>query len=285
MKARITLLATILLATAFTFACGYIDPKCKPNVDCVGIIKYFKEVADEKDSVKCYADSLRIANHIINKVNDSLNQVLRQNITAKTMINSGEFYSKAFNELQSSVMIFLASIAIVITLFTGGSFLTIKLYYSKNNRTISYLKREIESQKKYLDSNKNVLFDEIGNMYFSLAIAYFKQEEWSLHFDTLSKYYEFLITYKIDIQEKELNNLIALHNYTKLYIDKIEIAIIDSIFQLHLRDYFGRLSQFKQYCEETNKQKHLEVVKRMYYSFEKFIDVINRRLAAKGAFI
>jgi len=267
MKARLALTA-IFIAYSVCFA-----EKPKTDANNTEMVKSPKEMVYERDSIKCYVDSISL---------------LKFNTIAEATIKSQEFYSNSFEKIQSVFTMFLEIIGVfvaIIAIFAGGSFFKIKNDFEKYDTQLSDLKQALESQKKYLDSNKNVLFDEIGNMYFSLAIAYFKQEEWSLHFDTLSKCYEFLITYRIDIQEKELNNLIALHNYTKLYIDKIEIAIIDSIFQLHLRDCFGRLSQFKQYCEETNKQKHLEVVKRMYYSFEKFIDVINRRLAAKGAFI
>jgi hypothetical protein len=61
-------------------ACHYYKLNiCKTDIDCLGIIEKFSEIIDEKDSVKCYADSLRISSDSIAIVLNSLKRLISEN--------------------------------------------------------------------------------------------------------------------------------------------------------------------------------------------------------------
>jgi hypothetical protein len=269
MKARLAILATLLLAAA-SYGCIY--PKCKPNIDCIEIVHRFGEIIDEKDSVKCHADSIKIASNAIAKINDSLKQFIYENTTAKTMVNSHEFYRDAFSQIQNVFMFFLA----IIGGLTGYSAFKVNSYDKK----ISKLELDIKKQSNYLDLNKASLFREIGTMYFSLAVAHLKQKDWMVHLKYLTQHYDFLMTYKIELLDKDLVCLKLLYvDFIKAYL---EMPNVDYLFPEYSKQYLDTLERFKLYCEETDNQKHFAEAKKAHKVLSDFFGPMNQKIQSTG---
>jgi hypothetical protein len=282
MNDRLAFLAALMLAIAIT-SCGRIAPECKPNVDCVEIIKTVSEAKNEKDSIKLYADSLRIASHAIAKINDSLNQVLSENIIAKSMVNSHEFYRDAFSQIQNVFMICLTIIAIL----TGYSVFKITSEFNKYNKDLSDLKQEVTAQKNdlkqvlenqtaSLNSEKNAIFKEIGNVYFSLAVTHFNKN-WTLYFTYLSQHYEFLIANRIELTDKDMENLKLLSEFAEHYA-KITMSIVDCPLWEQLQKHSHMLFKFIRYCKETGSQRHLAEAKNANRKFDRIYEAIKRKI-------
>jgi len=313
MRIRFILLFAVITILSYgeASACQhYKFNVCKPNIDCVEIIHRFGEIIDEKDSIKCYADSVKITNHTIAKINDSLNQVLSENIDAKTMVSSGEFYSKAFDKLQSSFSHFLTYISIlaaILTAFAVFDHFKIMNEFNKYDKKISDLKQGLESQKNQLDIEKNNIFGEmdnlkrshenqinelkkeksdiirdVGNTYFVRAMDHFKERELALHFRMLSKYYNFLVAHKVDVQTDELCELINLQGYTKLYIEEIDkVPSVGGLLNLQIRAYQYDFQKFIEYCKD--KPKHLAEAKKLYDEFQEVIKKVEQQMLIEGA--
>jgi len=289
MKVRITLLATILLATAFTFACGYIDPKCKPNVDCVGIIEHFKKAANEKDSVKCYADSLRISNDSIAIVLDSLKRLISENSTTDAMIKSQEFYSDSFGKIQDSYMFFLTCIGIFATILTAFAFFDhfkIMNEFNKYDKKLydleDKIKQEIANQKNSLEAEKNSIFRDIAIVYFASAVTYFKLRDWMLHFTYLTQHYNFIIDKRLELLDVDMECLKQLlYDFIKTY-EEIKPENVDCFFYKYTQRYLYTLEKLIMYCQETNKQEHLAVAKKLRDKLTDIFDSINQKSPTTG---
>jgi len=243
--ARITLLVTILLATAFTLSC--VDVCCKSNVGCVEITKKFSEVIDEKDSIK-------VINHIIAKTNDSLKQLISDNITVENMTKSNEFYSNAVDRIQNAFLVFLTFIAALTTF----SFIY-NYKFGKYDKKLSELENKLKNE---LQQEKNTIFKEIANMYFSSALAYLNQN-WLQHFTYLRRYYDLIIDKKLKLTGVDLGYLEQLYSsIIKLYQGTDFIIFASSNYpQL----YLGTLKAFVQYCKETDKSQHFaEAAEKLY---------------------
>jgi len=313
MKSRIVLLlaAAIILSYGEAIAChGYKLNICKTDIDCVGIIEKFSDIIDEKDSIKCYADSIKASNNSIVEINASLKRIISDNITIDNMIKSQEFYSKAFEELQSSFTCFLTYISIIATILAGISIyrhFKIGKEFDKCNKDISDLKQGLESQKNQLDLEKNNIFREmdnlkrshenqinelkkeksdiirdVGNTYFVRAMDHFKEQELALHFRMLSKYYNFLVAHKVDIQTDELCELITLQGYTKSYIEEIDkVPSVGGLLNLQISAYQYDFQKFIEYCKD--KPKHLTEAKKLYDEFQEVTKKVEQRMLIEGA--
>ena len=265
----------------------YIERDCDCDIDCITLIETFNAMVDEAiengngikyyadsikvsyDSLKCYADSIKASNNNLVEISESFKRIVAENAVANNMIESHNFYNKAFSNIQAWVGIFLTFIAVIVAVPVINQY--------KYDKNISELKREIESQKKYLDSNKYVLFNEIGNTFFSIAIAYFKQQDWVMHFRMLTKYYNFLVTYKMDIQVSMLGELTTLRAYTESFKDVVNGIGFDGSILPDIQKYSNELQRFIEYCDTQSRRKYFEVAQILYDEFQEVIKTVSEK--------
>jgi len=292
MKFRIVLLfaTAIILSYGEAIACHhYKFSTCKPDIDCGEIIHRFGEIIDAKDSVKCYADSLRISSDSIAIVLNSLKRLISENATAEVMVKSGEFYSDAFGKIQSSFDFFLMCVSILAAfvgiIITGGSIFShfkIMNEFNKYDKNISDLeskfkqdlknqkddlrqeiKNEIEIYKNDLKSARNRIFREIAIMYFSQAAHSLNAStpQWFLHFSCLMHYYDLIMHNGLELTD--IGYLEQVYSFIQFYKDKD----FDDFVNLHyryLQMYLDTLKAFRQYCKETNNPNILAIAEKIY---------------------
>jgi len=251
--------------------------KVKTVVDCSEAVKAFREAAAERDSVKCYTDS-----------------ATSRNIIVESMAQAQKFYSEAFNQLQSSFSYFLTYISIAVALIGLALMVGTILSHSKikndsNNydKRFSGLENDLKGQKttltqdiETLKSERNNLFKEIGSVYFSLAVTHSNpkdSKDWKLHFAYLSQYYDFLIANRIELTDRDMENLKLLGEFSEHYM-KITMSIVDWSLWEQLQKYSHMLYKFEKYCRETNKQKHLAEVMAASKEFNNVFDAIQRNI-------
>jgi hypothetical protein len=286
-KARITLLATILLATVSTIS--YAEANGKSNVDCAEIAKNFSEILDEKDSIKVF-------NLIIAKTNDSLKQLISDNITAQDMIKSNEFYSNAFDKILISFSIFLGFVAILSGFSVYNHFKIIREFNkydkvlseidNKIKQEVNVLKQEIrleaEKQKDELKEEKDGISRKIGIVYFTGAIAFVKNDDWMMHFTYLSRYCNFVVDNKIELKGLELDCFNQLYGYINQFYKGIDPSSVDSFLYKYTQRYLFALEQLITYCKEMDKPEHLAVVKKLYEELDDVFDSINQKSPTTG---
>jgi len=290
MKVRLALTA-IFIAYSVCFS-----EKPKSDVDCAEALKVYREAFYERDSIKSYTDS-------ITEANKSLRKLISDNITIENMVKSQEFYNDAFDKILFSVSIFsgLFILLTAVSVFFNYKFdkydkklLALERKFKQDlekqrsdlaqdieNQKVG-LTQDIEGQKNHLKSEKNVIFKEIGTVYFSLAAAHHNQntsKDWTLHFMYLSQYYDFLMANRIELTDKDLENLKRIDEFAEHY-EKITMSIVDWPLWGQLQKYSHMLFKFIKYCKEKGYKEHLAEVVEANRKFNRIYDAINRNIPA-----
>jgi len=254
-----------------------IKPLCQDTIDCVGIVRTCGDLIDEKDSIENTADSvIGIANKC-QKSNDSLCQIISNNITVETITKAQEFYRDAFNQIQNNFSFFIDIVVGILTAFTlvtGYSFFK-NLNVTENiekkikdeiERIERKLVEEREKDRKDFKSNRDSIFREIGHSYIISAKEALQNDEIT-HFLRLCDYFYIFWGIKIELTNEDLLDFEDLYSFTKKYREKEKGFKFE--INNHVQSYLSSFYKFMQYCDITKKEKHYEEAKKIWEELRK----------------
>jgi len=259
------------------------DSLLKDSADSA-TIKYLKY----KDSIKKVSDSLKNAN-------DSLIQLINDNITVETITKSQNFYGESFNKIQNSYDIFLAIVCGLITIigiFSGAGYFAIrndkkefgklKIEFNRKlenlNNKITFFKEETDLLKKDTQTKIDFLFRELAQEYYNLATTdkdLKKIEDLKEYFQKITPVY--VILRKVNLTDDDSNRFLAsaLHLISTAFVNEdFDIYKYQNKYLVQLvNDLLNEILRFIEYCEKMNTQKLLKKAKE-YRDFIK--DVLKR---------